>query len=192
MRNDRIFPRQLRSRLKQASAIALVGLALAAPASAQQFDWEFDPEAVKALQDAATQTAATLLRNAILRSRSEAIRAGVQPIPLQIRSALRGFYPDTLLDRVRYRVGGGSDQSLQLNVIQYGERAAITLDEVVVFADAQDAAGNAELWVHELWHVQQFAQWGVDDFARRYARDYRSVEADAEAAATRYLATRRR
>jgi hypothetical protein len=180
------------SRPRAAAFVAVLCTTLVVPAGAQQFSWEFDPEAIQAIEQAATGTAARLLRNAILQSRSEALRAGVQAIPPKIRAELRGFYPDALLDRVRFRVGGGSDQSLQLNVIQYGERAAITLDDVVVFADEQDAAGNAELWVHELWHVQQFAQWGVDDFSLRYARDYRSVEADAEAAAARYLATRRR
>ena len=175
--------------------IALVALLISGTpinASAQQFDWEFDPEAIRALQEAATQTAAPLLRNAILQSRTEAIRAGVQPIPAPIRQALRGFYPEALLDRVRYRVGGGSDQSLQLNVIRYGERAAITLDEVVVFASDADARGNVELWVHELWHVKQFQEWTADGFALRYAQDYRVVEAEAEAAAARYLATRKR
>ncbi len=182
----------LLSRVRTTALAALMCATLAAPIQAQQLSWEFDPEAIQALEQAATGAAAQLLRNAILQSRGEALRAGVQGIPPRIRAELSGFYPEALLDRVRFRVGGGSDQSLQLNVIRYGERAAITLVDVVVFAEALDAAANAELWVHELWHVQQFAQWGVDDFSLRYARDYRSVEAEAEAAAARFLATRRR
>ena len=153
----------LLSRVRTTALAALMCATLAAPIQAQQLSWEFDPEAIQALEQAATGAAAQLLRNASLQSRGEALRAG-----------------------------GGSDQSLQLNVIRYGERAAITLVDVVVFAEAFDATANAELWVHELWHVQQFAQWGVDDFSLRYARDYRRVEAEAEAAAARFLAARRR
>lgn len=162
------------------------------PAHAGEFVFEIDPEAVQAMQETAVGVAAPMLRNAITASRDDALRAGVQPLPARIRLALRGYYPDTLLDRVRYRVGGGGDQSLQLNVIRYGDQAAITLDYVVVFAREPDAQSNAELWAHELRHVQQVQLWGLDDFALRYVRNYQAVETDAARAATGYTAWARR
>ncbi len=169
-------------------AAALVILLLASAKSATaQWQIEIDPEALGAMRQQAESYAAPLLRDAILRSRQEALVAGTQPIPPAIRARLRGYYRDDLLDRVRWRAGGGSEQSLQLNVIQYGDRAAITLNEVVVFAREADARGDAALWAHELWHVQQFTSWGVDDFAVRYVRDFRAVESEAEKAATDYL-----
>jgi len=159
------------------------------PSAASAADWgfELDPEALGQFRQQAEAYAAPLLRDAILRSRQEALSAGTQPIPPAMRERLRGYYRDDLLDRVRWRSGGGSEISLQLHAIQYGDRAAITLNEVVVFAREPDALGDAALWAHELWHVEQFGRWGVGGFAERYVRDYRAVEAEAEQAAAGYL-----
>ncbi|AXQ28728.1 DUF4157 domain-containing protein [Solimonas sp. K1W22B-7] len=167
---------------------ALAALLILGGAAAAELTIDLDPEALGALKEQAAGYAAPLLRDAILRSRQEALVAGTQPIPPAIRARLRGYYRDELLDRVRWRAGGGTEVSLQLNVIQYGDRAAITLNEVVVFAREADARGDAALWAHELWHVHQFASWGVDDFAARYVRDFRTVEAEADKAAAGYLA----
>lgn len=175
--------------LRPLLALGLAALLLmGSHARAGELTLEIDPEVLRQARERATEFAAPLLRDAILRSRQEAVKAGVQPLPLAMRAKLQGYYPEALLDRVRWRAGGGSEQSLQLNVIQYGDRSAITLDEVVVFAREADALSNAPLWAHELWHVQQFASWGVDSFALRYVQDYRVVEAEAESAAEKYLA----
>lgn len=182
------MPHPRRALLRSALALSATLLCLPlAPAHSQE-TFGFDPEAVQVLQEQAVALAGQLLHNAILQSRQEALRAGVWPMPAAIRAQLRGYYPDDLLDRVRYRVGGGSDQSLQLNVIRYGDQAAITLGEVVVFAREADARTHAELWAHELWHVRQTQDWGLEAFAQRYARDYRAVESEAELAAARYAA----
>jgi hypothetical protein len=58
----------------------------------------------------------------------------------------------------------------------------VALNNVIVFRFADDAATNPVLWSHELKHIQQFAEWGVRDFAIRYLRDWNSVEAEAYAA----------
>ncbi|MGH8541616.1 MAG: eCIS core domain-containing protein [Stenotrophobium sp.] len=134
------------------------------------------------LQDAAEQVAGAALKNLILASRNDAIREGVQPMPPAIRKDLLGFYPAELLDHVRYRVGGGNDLSLQSNALRYGDAAAVTLDDVVVFANQADAQGNSVLWAHEMKHVQQVSEWGLAGFAERYARDYKAVEGPAYAA----------
>lgn len=161
---------------------------LSARASAAELSIELDPEVLRQMRQQAETHVAPLLRNAILSSRQEALAAGTQPIPPAIRARLKGHYPEALLDSVRWRAGGGSEVSLQLNVIQYGDRSAITLNEVVVFARAADAQSNAALWVHELCHVDQFRRWGVDGFAARYVHDFRGVEAEAERAEASYSA----
>lgn len=166
----------------------LAGLFACAAAAQSGFgDFTLDPEAIEAMQETAAGLAAPMLQRAIEQSRSDALRAGVQPIPPQIRARLRGYYPEALLDRVRYRVGGGNEQTLQFNVISYGDQAAITLDEVVVFAREADAQAHDALWAHELWHVKQVQEWGLPEFAQRYARDYRAVEGEAERATAAYV-----
>jgi hypothetical protein len=150
----------------------------------------------KAIEEGATQvvnetfvqTGAPALIGLIARSRDDALRAGVDPIPPDIRANLTGFIPDNILNIVRYRVGGGGDLTLQVNAIRYGEAAAITLDYVVIFKEQNDALYNPTLWAHELTHVSQYPSWGIHDFAIRYLRSYQSVERDAYEAETRYAA----
>ena len=134
------------------------------------------------------QTGAPLLQELIARSRDDALRAGVQPIPLEIRRNLEGFILDRVLNAARYRVSGGGDLSLQVNTIRYGDASAITLDYVIVFKELNDALYNPTLWAHELTHVDQYQRWGIRDFSIRYLRSYQSVEREAYEAETRYAA----
>jgi hypothetical protein len=65
--------------------------------------------------------------------------------------------------------------------IQYGDAGAVTLIDVIVFAN-QGGANDPVLWAHELKHVQQFQDSGTHDFAIRYLRSWKSVEDEAYAA----------
>ena len=91
------------------------------------------------------------------------------------RAALAGYVPDAVLDRVRWREGA-SELSLPQSVINFGDVPAMTLVDVVVFQDRRVALEDPKLWAHELFHVMQFAEWGIEDFARRYISDYQAVE----------------
>jgi hypothetical protein len=126
----------------------------------------------------ATEVLTPLLRDWILESRNAAVEKGVHVIPAAIRSALAGYVPDDILDKVRWQVGGAGSLSLQEHLFRFGYAPAVTLDYVVVF---QDSSGldDPKLWVHELRHVMQFAEWGIAEFASRYLRDYEAVERDA-------------
>ena len=105
---------------------------------------------------------------------------GAQPIPMNIRQALRGYVPDAVMDRARFRVGDEGVINAAHVVHQFdGDVAAVTLIDVIVFRNAWDAYNDPGLWAHELTHVQQFMDWGVRDFAIRYARDNGGVEAPA-------------
>ena len=121
--------------------------------------------ASKVVNESLVQTTAPLLQEMIARSRDDALRNGVRPIPDAIRQNLTGFVSDKVLNAARYRVKGGGDLTLQVNSIRYGEAQAITLDYVIVFKTENDALYNPSLWVHELAHVDQYQRWGLRDFS---------------------------
>lgn len=144
--------------------------------------------ASRTVSETFVQSTAPVLQELIARSRDDALRAGVKPIPEDIRNNLAGFVPEHILNVARYRVGGGGDLSLQVNSIRYGEANAITLDYVIVFKQENDALYNPTLWAHELKHVQQYQEWGLRDFAIRYVRNHQDVEGPAYETETRYAA----
>jgi Domain of unknown function (DUF4157) len=126
-----------------------------------------------------------ILERWIIASRDEALREGVASIPPEMRVMLIGFFPEALLDRVRYRIGWGSKASLQGYVFGVGDTRGITLGEVIVFRDAETAA-DPLIWAHELVHVQQYDRWGTREFADRYIRSFKEVEDEAWRAQGRY------
>lgn len=144
--------------------------------------------ASKTVNEAFVQAGAPALQELIARSRDDALRNGVQPIPMDMRRNLTGFIPDRVLNAARYRVQGGGDLTLQVNSIRYGEAQAITLDYVIVFKELNDALYNPALWAHELTHIDQYQRWGIKDFSIQYLRNYEDVEREAYEAATRYVA----
>ncbi len=121
---------------------------------------------------------APLLAGWIAAERDAAKTRGVEPIPAPIRAALAGYVPEPILDSVRWREGA-SELSLPQNVIRFGHVPAVTLDDVIVFQERRAALDDPKLWAHELKHVMQFAEWGVDGFATRYIGDYEAVEREA-------------
>lgn len=151
-----------------ASFAAAVGAAGQAPA-------ERPPSVLTPLM---VQSLAPLLASWIAYERDAAKEQGVEPIPPLVRAALEGYVPSQVLDRVRWREGAG-ELSLPQNVIRFGHVPATTLDDVVVFADRRAALEDPKLWAHELKHVMQFAEWGVNGFATRYLSDYEAVEREA-------------
>lgn len=136
------------------------------------------PDPVRVREDGLSM-AATRLEAWLLQSRRAALRAGSEPIPLMIRAQLAPFYDEALLDSVRYRVGITDEMDAATVMLQNPDVQAVTLVDVVVFRDAGAAAEDAALWAHELWHVQQYREWGSDGFAQCYTRDFQSVEGPA-------------
>lgn len=103
----------------------------------------------------------------ILASREAALSAGVSPMPPEIRNQLTPLFPPSLLDRVRYKTGSGFIGTLQWFRSDMEGKGAITLVDVIVFANP-DRVNNLSLWAHELEHVRQYDQPGVDGFAQAY------------------------
>ncbi|WP_181176636.1 DUF4157 domain-containing protein [Mesorhizobium sp. B2-4-9] len=108
------------------------------------------------------------LEFAIHESRKSAVRAGVQGIPIHIRDKLRVFYPKSVLDSVRFRIGSRGALDVQRFAFDSGA-SAVTLDNVIVF-DSQNDADDVCTWAHELEHVIQYRRLGVDGFAQRYVQ----------------------
>ncbi|HEY3515532.1 MAG TPA: DUF4157 domain-containing protein, partial [Gammaproteobacteria bacterium] len=121
---------------------------------------------------------APLLASWIVSEREAAKEQGVEPIPASIRAALKGYVPEPVLDRVRWREGA-SELSMPQNVIRFGDVPAVTLVDVIVFQERRVALEDPTIWAHELKHVMQFAEWGIDDFATRYLSDAGAVEQEA-------------
>lgn len=137
------------------------------------------------LRQSAAERGGPILERWIIASRDEALREGAAPVPPEMRAMLLGFFPDALLDRVRYRIGWGSKASLQGYVFGVGDTKGITLGEVIVFRDAATAA-DPLTWAHELAHVQQYDRWGTGKFAERYIRSFGEVEEEAWRVQGRY------
>lgn len=144
----------------------------------------------KTVEELKGETAGPTLAAWITASKGNVINAGVGPIPQQIREALTGFFPEDVLNSVRYRSGWGNEVALPALSFRFGDAAAVTLDDIVMFRNEQDAQYNPELWAHELGHVLQYRKWGILDFAKRYVKDHEAVEREAEDLATRFAVWR--
>lgn len=120
--------------------------------------------------------AGTALEQWITFSHDQAI-GGAQPIPSYIRQQLTGYVDPALMDVVRYRVGDPGAAGLTINL----DISAITLIDLIIFKNADEACCNPALWAHEMFHVSQYRSWGTRAFAIQYVRDYRVIEDPAYA-----------
>lgn len=135
-----------------------------------------DPRQV---QEDMSRTAAPALADWLLRSRDNALAEGVQPMPPAIRQQLLAYYPSQLLDAARYKIGSNDQRGAATTMLQNPDIRAVTLVDIIVFRTQQTALNDVALWAHELKHVEQYQQWGVQEFALRYTRDFDAVEAPA-------------
>ena len=133
------------------------------------------------LPDGIYQIAAPALALWLTQARAEAANAGIQPIPPHIREQLLHWYDPSVLDAARYKVSDNGQFNAATAMLQNPDVGAVTLIDIILFRDAQTAEQNIALWAHELKHVQQYQEWGVDGFAQRYTQDFNAVEAPAYA-----------
>ncbi|HEY8289226.1 MAG TPA: DUF4157 domain-containing protein [Acetobacteraceae bacterium] len=140
------------------------------------------PAIAPSLMDFAAHTLARLVETA----RRQAIAAGVRPMPASVYRGLLGFFPDALLRHVRFASGWRGTLSLPAFAFTYGDAAAVTVGEVILFRDERAAQRDLALWAHELTHVMQYQRWGIDGFASRYVRDSDGVESEAISNAGRF------
>ncbi|MDM8347331.1 DUF4157 domain-containing protein [Pseudomonas sp. sp1636] len=131
------------------------------------------------IYDDLNRLAASGLEQWLVQSRNAVAAGEVHVIPLNVRVQLEPYYDLQVLEAVRYRLGDETQLNAANLMLQNPDVQAVTLVDIIVFRHQQDALDNVALWAHELKHVQQYQQWGVAEFARRYSRDYQSVEAPA-------------
>lgn len=134
------------------------------------------PQNYEALSERGQWLAAAGLETWIRQSRDQLALQESHPIPLHIRSQLEPYYDLAVLETARYRIGDDSVLTATNTLLRNPDIMAVTLIDIIVFRNEADALDNAALWAHELKHVEQYLEWGVGEFARRYTRDYRSVE----------------
>ncbi|WP_392887582.1 DUF4157 domain-containing protein [Pseudomonas migulae] len=127
------------------------------------------------------QMAAPALASWLTQARTEAASAGVQSIPPHIREQLLRWYDPVVLDAARYKVSDNDQFSAATAMLRNPDVGAVTLIDIILFRDAETAEQDIVLWAHELKHVQQFQEWGVEGFAQRYTQDFNAVEAPAYA-----------
>jgi hypothetical protein len=133
------------------------------------------------LPDGIYQIAAPALALWLTQARAEAANADIQPIPPHIREQLLRWYDPSVLDTARYKVSDNGQFNAATAMLQNPDVGAVTLIDIILFRDAQTAEQDIALWAHELKHVQQYQEWGVDGFAQRYTQDFNAVEAPAYA-----------
>lgn len=128
------------------------------------------------------------LATAIRFSRGQALNRGTQQIPSNIRQELLPYLPPQLLDRARWTLvdGGITLDSILENWLNRED--AVTLDEVIVFRN-QQVANDIGLWAHELTHVLQYSQLGVETFAFHYTYNWGQFESQAENNSSRIISS---
>ncbi|MBM3113343.1 DUF4157 domain-containing protein [Pseudomonas sp. P66] len=139
----------------------------------------FDPGQAGIMLDDLGRIASSTLAAALQQARDSAASNNILPIPLHIRAQLESYYDFQVLDAARYKVGDQQALDSANALLQNPDVNAVTLIDIIVFRNEADAQDNVALWAHELHHVQQYQQWGVAEFARRYSRDFNAVEAPA-------------
>ena len=133
----------------------------------------------------AVETGAPIFQKCIVAWREQALEDGTQSVRPAIKGRLVGYFPEALLDRVRYRIGWGDGWGTPSSLFRLLNARAVSLGDVIVFRDAALAA-DPVIWAHELAHVQQYDRWGTLEFAKRYVRDHHAVELEAWEIAARY------
>lgn len=141
----------------------------------------------KDVSQAMLNPAAPALAAAIRFSRGQALNRGVNPIPADVIQALEPYFPKNILQKAKWTTAGGVSIDGALKN-WFNQEGAVTLDEVIVFSST-DLARDVGLWAHELTHVLQYSQMGVETFAFQYSIDWNGLEQQARDNSSRIVAS---
>jgi hypothetical protein len=154
------------------------------PAAIPEASEDLPPE----VREVLLESAAPVLAAAIRESRRQALERGVNPIPPHIRAALEPYFPAQILDKAEWTTAGGISLDGMLKSWFYLD-GAVTLSEVIAFSDGTKPHEDVELWAHELTHVTQYEELGIDAFALEYLRDFSVMESQASSNASRIMSS---
>lgn len=128
---------------------------------------------------------------AAIRSAKAQASEGARMMPAYVHQRLQPFFAEDILQSVRYNTFDSTRIALDSATMMLNNDAgAITLDDVVVFRD-ESKAQDSILWAHELAHVLQYRDRGIDTFANTYTTNAWVLEneaRDVEARVARGLA----
>jgi Domain of unknown function (DUF4157) len=111
---------------------------------------------------------------------------GARPIPPSVYEQLQGYFAPGFLQSVRYNTFDNARISLDNAVMLINNDVfAITLNNIVVFRNENEAQ-NAYTWAHELTHVLQYRNLGIDTFANMYTTNAWVLENQAKDNAARF------
>lgn len=112
-----------------------------------------------------------------------------KPLPDDVKTLLAstGVIPQSVLDRARYIVDNdGSTVASIINdlTLKFGSKTdinhAVTIDNIIVFAKEPRRLEDIGFWAHEIHHVAQYKQLGIEGFAADYTVRWEAMEADAD------------
>lgn len=127
----------------------------------------------------ARQVGGAALAQTIRQSRSQALLEKTYPVPQAIRDELEPHFPTVDFEKLKWKPANGR-LSLGTALTQwYLQEGAIALADLIIFT-AASTAENRPLWAHELTHVVQYQELGIDGFARTYVLDHAKLELQAQ------------
>jgi hypothetical protein len=114
-----------------------------------------------------------------IRRAKQQVEQGCRPIPADMQSRLRRFFPSDVLARTCYNTFSaryvGFDSAILAHLRRQG---AAALENVVVFNNP-GVERDVRIWVHELQHVIQYRAGGPEGSARLYTPQGGQLESDA-------------
>lgn len=127
--------------------------------------------------------ASVLLAAEIVRCRNM-VEPLAHGIPEEIKSTLNTEFL-SLIETARYLVNADVPGSINLPnfAIRHLDKAsAITLVDIIVFKELPSAAtpNSRFLWMHELTHVKQYRDMGIQEFCKKYIAEEISFHAEGD------------
>ncbi len=111
------------------------------------------------------------------------------PLPEDVKNALRSNFSDQILNKARYCIG--NIQITLPNFIGQGQKLfgndafAVKVGDVIVFnSNPCSFTQNAFWWTHEITHIEQYSNWGIETFAFNYLKDYGGIENEPDSKAS--------
>jgi len=133
--------------------------------------------------------------SAAIRAARERHISNSMPLPDDVKNALKPYFSESILNKARYAIG--NIQITLPNFIGQGQKFmgndayAVTVNDIIVFnRQPGNFAQDGNWWAHEVTHIQQYQNLGIETFSFNYLRDLgSSIEKEAQDNANRITNT---
>lgn len=114
---------------------------------------------------------------------------GAKPFPKEVIDTLSPILPPDILLAARFTTNNlriTLPSAINQGNLLFDNEHAVTVDNLIIFTKEPDFDDIDDLVFvsHELFHVKQYKDWGVDKFAFNYLKNSRAIEDQAKAAAS--------